>query len=381
MSNRVRRLGVVALVLAGTLVAAAAASAQTDADADAHAVAPLAEQYCFRCHGPQTQTAGINLATLVTERPLVRNRETWERIIEALDAGEMPPAGAPPLPPEVRRRMAAMLHRDIEEFDYSTLDDPGFELMRRLTHTEYDNTIRDLFGVALNVTDRFPDELTGSSGFDNSSNTLFLQPALMERYIAAAERVVELALPAEPTDVRHLASRELIFVAEPGGEIGDEDAAEAVLQRFLGRAYRRPATAGEVEQAVDRYRIGRAAGLDHEVGGQAGAAVGPDLAEVPAEGRAGPRGRRRLPGRRLGARLAPVVLPVGLDARPGALRPRGGRGAERPRRRCGRRSPACSPTGGPTPWGRCSRRSGSASSTSAPASGSTPSTIRGAPRR
>ena len=144
----------------------------------------------------------------------------------------MPPAGAPPLPPEVRRRMAAMLHRDIEEFDYSTLDDPGFELMRRLTHTEYDNTIRDLFGVALNVTDRFPDELTGSSGFDNSSNTLFLQPALMERYIAAAERVVELALPAEPTDVRHLASRELIFVAEPGGEIGDEDAAEAVLQRF-----------------------------------------------------------------------------------------------------------------------------------------------------
>jgi len=86
----------------------------------------------------------------------------------------------------------------------------------------------------------------------------------MERYIAAAERVVELALPAEPTDIRQLASRELIFVAEPGGEVGEEDAAEAVLERFLGRAYRRPATAGEVDEAVDRYRIGRAAGLGHE---------------------------------------------------------------------------------------------------------------------
>ena len=64
----------------------------------------------------------------------------------------------------------------------------------------------------------------------------------MERYIAAAERVVELALPAEPTDVRHLASRELIFVAEPGGDRDEEDAAEEVLERFLGRAYRRPAT-------------------------------------------------------------------------------------------------------------------------------------------
>ncbi|MCY4507410.1 MAG: DUF1592 domain-containing protein, partial [Acidobacteria bacterium] len=262
MRNTLRPAGVV-MLLAGALGTAAAASAQTDAGA--HAVAPLAEQYCFQCHGPQTQTAGIDLATLVTERPLVRNRETWERVIEALDEGEMPPDGAPALPPEVRRRMAAMLHRDIEEFDYSTLDDPGFELMRRLTHTEYDNTIRDLFGVALNVTERFPDELTGSSGFDNSSNTLFRQPALMERYIAAAERVVELALPAEPTDVRHLASRELIFVAAPGGGLGEEDAAEAVLERFLGRAYRRPATAGELDQALAQYRSGRDAGLDHEV--------------------------------------------------------------------------------------------------------------------
>ncbi len=262
MRSSARPAGVVALLFAGALWTAAAASAQPDAGA--HAVAPLVEQYCYRCHGPQTQTAGINLATLVAERPLVRNRETWERVIEALDQGEMPPAAAPPLPPEVRRRMAALLHRDIEEFDYSTLDDPGFELMRRLTHTEYDNTVRDLFGVALNVTDRFPDELTGSSGFDNSSNTLFLQPALMERYIAAAERVVELALPAEPTDVRHFVSRALVFVATPGDGLGEEDAAEAVLDRFLGRAYRRPATAGEVEQALDRYRIGRAAGLDHE---------------------------------------------------------------------------------------------------------------------
>ena len=263
MENGLRRAGVVTLVLSGALGTAAAASAQTDAGA--HAIAPLAERYCYRCHGPQTQTAGINLATLVTQRPLVRNRETWTRVIEALDEGKMPPAGARPLPAEVRRRMASMLHRDIEEFDYSTLDDPGFELMRRLTHTEYDNTVRDLFGVALNVTDRFPDELTGSSGFENSSNTLFLQPALMERYIAAAERVVELALPAEPTDVRHRASRDLVFVAAPGDGLGEADAAEAVLERFLGRAYRRPATAGELDQALAQYRSGRAAGLEHEV--------------------------------------------------------------------------------------------------------------------
>ena len=263
MRNKLHRAGVAVLVLTGAFGAAAgAASAQTDAGA--HPVAPLAEQFCYRCHGPQTQTAGIDLATLAAERPLVRNRETWTRVIEALEEGKMPPPGAPPLPAEVRRRMAALLHRDIDEFDYSTIDDPGFESLRRLTHTEYDNTVRDLFGVDLNVTDRFPDELTGSSGFENSSNTLFLQPALMERYIAAAERVVELALPAEPADARHRASRELVFVAEPGGGLGDEDAAGAVLERFLGRAWRRPATADEQDRALAQYRTGRAAGLGHE---------------------------------------------------------------------------------------------------------------------
>ena len=263
MRNRLHRVGVAGLVLTGAFGASAGtASAQTDTGA--HAVAPLAERFCYQCHGPQTQTAGIDLATLVNERPLVRNRETWTRVVEALDEGKMPPAGAPPLPPEVRRRMAALLHRDIEEFDYSTIDDPGFESLRRLTHTEYDNTVRDLFGVDLNVTDRFPDELTGSSGFENSSNTLFLQPALMERYIAAAERVVELALPAEPADARRRASRERVFVAEPGGGLDAEDAAEAVLERFLGRAWRRPAAAGELERALAQYRSGRAAGLGHE---------------------------------------------------------------------------------------------------------------------
>ena len=292
----------------------------------------------------------------------------------------MPPAGARPLPAEVRRRMASMLHRDIEEFDYSTLDDPGFELMRRLTHTEYDNTVRDLFGVALNVTDRFPDELTGSSGFENSSNTLFLQPALMERYIAAAERVVELALPAEPTDVRHRASRDLVFVAAPGDGLGEVDAAEAVLDRFLGRAYRRPATAGELDQALAQYRSGRAAGLEHEV------AVKRVLQAIliSRSSSCGSSGAARA---RIRTRSTTGSSPRACPTSSGPRCPTRSCSTSRraagfaTRRRSGRRSRGCSPTGAPTPWGPSSRRSGSASSTSAPASGSTPSTTRGAPRR
>lgn len=230
----------------------------------AHELMPFVEEYCFRCHGSETQTAGINLSTLVTERPLIKNRETWKRVREVLEEGKMPPVGVPRPPADIRSQMVDLLRRDIDGFDYSAIDDPGFELMRRLTHTEYDNTIRDLFGVDLNVTDRFPNELTGSSGFENSSNTLFLQPALMERYIAVAERVVELALPHETVTEAHRTSRNLIFVATPGLGMSETEAAEIVLGRFLLRTYRRPPKEEEVREAVDQYLSSRELGLPHE---------------------------------------------------------------------------------------------------------------------
>lgn len=251
----------VAILLAAASFGALPALAQSN---ESHQITPLVQQYCYRCHGPETQTAGIDLSSLVAERPLVKNREVWARVITALEEERMPPGSATALSPADRTTMVSVLRRDIEEFDYSVIDNPGFEGMRRLTHTEFDNTVRDLFGVALEVTDRFPAELTGSSGFENSANTLFLQPSLMERYIAVAERIVDLALPAAPSTAAHRRSRELVFVETPGGEVSEPAAAETVLRRFLTRAFRRPASGEELERSVARYRVGRGEALDHE---------------------------------------------------------------------------------------------------------------------
>ena len=59
-----------------------------------------------------------------------------------------------------------------------------------MTHHELVHTC-DLLGVSLNVRDSFPTDLGGESGFDNSANTLFIQPILMERYLAAIEKAIE----------------------------------------------------------------------------------------------------------------------------------------------------------------------------------------------
>ncbi|MCZ6640889.1 MAG: DUF1592 domain-containing protein [Gammaproteobacteria bacterium] len=244
---------------------AGASSAWSQPVNDPHPLTPLFKESCYLCHGSLIQTAGLNLSELVNQRPLVKNRDTWKRVMGALEVGKMPPPGAPQPSVEARAEMLEILRRDIDEFDYATIEkDPGFELMRRLTHTEYDNTVRDLFGVELNVTDRFPTELTGSSGFENSSNTLFLQPSLMERYIAAAQRVVDLALPREPNGIVQKSSHDLIFVAGPGDGVSEAEAARVVLQRFLERAYRRPPSSDEITRATEHFAVGTSVGLSYE---------------------------------------------------------------------------------------------------------------------
>ena len=265
--HRFRRAAAAALVLAAA-AGAGRASAQTSAGdraaADRHPAAPLLARYCFGCHGPRTQTAGVNLDALIAQRPLVRNREAWTRVLDALEVGKMPPAGAPRPSGAERETLHALLSDSVDGFDYSTVDDPGYEPLKRLTHRELDNTLRDLLGANFTVTDRFPAELAGASGFDNSANTLFLESTLMERYIAAAERVVELMLPAEPATAAERRAHELVFVAAPGGGLSDEEAAERVLRRFLERAWRRPPGAGDVARSVGRYRAARRSGRTFE---------------------------------------------------------------------------------------------------------------------
>ena len=218
-----------------------------------YSVADFVEQYCLRCHGSQTQTAGIDLAALLEQHPLVRNRDTWSRVIETLGVGKMPPVTAPQPTDTERSELVAALSDAIDNFDYSAIDDPGFEPLRRLTHRELQNTLRDLIAVDFPVTDRFPTELTGSSGFDNSANTLFLESTLMERYIVAAERVIELMLPKEPTSEAQRRAHEMIFVVKPGNGLSNRQAADQILRRFLERAYRRPSTTEDIERALTQF--------------------------------------------------------------------------------------------------------------------------------
>ena len=74
-----------------------------------------------------------------------------------------------------------------------TNPDPGRVTIRRLNRVEYNNTLRDLVGVDFQPADDFPADDSGY-GFDNIGDVLSLPPVLFERYLAAAEKVMSLAI-------------------------------------------------------------------------------------------------------------------------------------------------------------------------------------------
>ena len=94
--------------------------------------------------------------------------------------------------PETKKLTDLKLDRRIR-FDHDPQKtEPGRVVLRRLNRVEYKNTIRDLFGVNIETGTLFPADDTGH-GFDTIGEVLTVSPLLMEKYMVAADMVLEKA--------------------------------------------------------------------------------------------------------------------------------------------------------------------------------------------
>ncbi|MEC8305613.1 MAG: DUF1592 domain-containing protein, partial [Planctomycetota bacterium] len=207
-------------------------------------------RFCVDCHDDSTASGELDLTMLMDQQPLVIQRTKWLNIVEQLKTRSMPPEDGDQPTEMERRHLAAWLTRAIRDFDYETVRRVGYEPVRRLTREEYNNTIRDLIGVDLRPADRFPTDLSASSGFRNSANSLFFQPITLERFVGAADFVVEQGFPLGPSDSKIQTGWNGLLVQ---GESLENP--EQLIKRFAARAYRRPLNASEVKTLVDLYQL------------------------------------------------------------------------------------------------------------------------------
>ena len=169
-------------------------------------VRPVLTGTCANCHNDRVASGGLTVTGLMSAGSLVDQRATWEKVLQRLRAGDMPPA--PVARPAQLPAMVAYIERALERADASTRPDPGRMTAHRLNRNEYTNTIRDLLGVRFRAEKYFPADDSGD-GFDNMADLLTVSPLLMERYLAAAERIASWAIstdiPAKPIEVDYRA--------------------------------------------------------------------------------------------------------------------------------------------------------------------------------
>lgn len=193
-------------------------------------VKPLIVQHCAKCHGGEEVNGKVNLQEITSAKQLLGNPTLIKDMIEVIDANDMPPEGEPQLQEAVRTQLIVTLKSLLR--DASTVEEAKHVQIRRLNRFQYNNSVKDLFQLKLDVFElpeklmtrhgnylqgnpgkmpdkveaashslhpapglrdviAFPKDLRASHGFDNQANQLTLSPLLLDTFLRLSVSIVE----------------------------------------------------------------------------------------------------------------------------------------------------------------------------------------------
>ncbi|MFT4692741.1 MAG: hypothetical protein ACI9OD_004980 [Limisphaerales bacterium] len=150
------------------------------------------EARCFKCHGPEKQKGKLRLDSLSAD--LINDRaaaETWRDVRAAINLGEMPPKEATQFEPEERTAVLDWLNRSIEVAVKMRQSKGGRVVLRRLNRVEYQNTMRDLFGLDIDYARDLPPDGVSTDNMRNNGSALNMSGIQMEYYLAAARNALD----------------------------------------------------------------------------------------------------------------------------------------------------------------------------------------------
>src|SRR5262245_42824599 len=217
---------VVAAFFIASITAGARASNQTPAAAtpptfDARA---FLNTYCVTCHNQRLKTAGVMFDTLDLAN-VPADAQIWEKAIRKVRVGMMPPQGAQRPDAAASHALLSWLGTRLDAAA-AAQPNPGRPLVHRLNRVEYGNVIRDLLALEVDATALLPPDDSGY-GFDNIADVLGVSPVLLERYLAAADKISALAVGdpeitpgSETFIIRQDASQDRHIEGLPVGTVG-----------------------------------------------------------------------------------------------------------------------------------------------------------------
>jgi mono/diheme cytochrome c family protein len=183
---------------AGPMGAGSQQAAPTAAAAERAALA----RYCSGCHNDRARTVGLSLDGLDPANA-GEHADAWEKVVRKLRARMMPPVGRPRPDEATYDSIVTLLETSLDRAAAAAPNPGRIDTFRRLNRTEYQNAVRDLLGLDVDVSSLLPRD-DASHGFDNVG-VGELSPTLLERYLAAAQKVSQLAVGSPlPSPASHI---------------------------------------------------------------------------------------------------------------------------------------------------------------------------------
>ena len=257
-------------------------------DAFDNLIKPVFQENCTKCHGEKGKVKGkLNLLKINALPKFQEDAERIEKIITAIEDGEMPPEEETPIPESKKKLILAELKALLK---ISILETKSFARtsIRRMNRFQYANAVKDLLNLKVEIyplpekmmrdrsnyfrpeTGKMPDKMTVSSrplgksglieprlagvapfpqdlraenGFDNRGDHLSLSPILMESFLTLAGSIVQ----SSNFNNKTCGSWNALFEQPEQGSNIVEVSRER-LRPFLSKAFRRPVEKNVIER-------------------------------------------------------------------------------------------------------------------------------------
>lgn len=220
-------------------------------------VRPFLEQYCFDCHSGDEIRGEVNFDGIESEKDVEESFELWESVIGHLRSQTMPPEDAT----QPRRDESEKVEAWILGFIKGIEPRPAVFRPRRLSVSEYRNTLRSVLGFDLSVdvikaeqtvsessmvVKLLPEDPPGKSGFKNDTHSNPLSSVAWDQYSCLIDAAVE--------ELFSLARREQLerLAGDLDGEFVSEQQAQVLLRKIVPRALRRDIREERLAPMFDR---------------------------------------------------------------------------------------------------------------------------------
>jgi hypothetical protein len=147
------------------------------------------KDYCLECHNAEKQKGEVRLDQLSFTLDSVQGADLWQKILNQINSGEMPPEDSKQPEREAKTEFLDSLSHTLMAARRSLGDSGGKITMRRLNRREYKNTIRDLLGVNIDVRDLPADG--GAGSFDTAGSSLFMSSDQFEQYLTLGRKALD----------------------------------------------------------------------------------------------------------------------------------------------------------------------------------------------